>query len=98
MSDALIVAMDMLNKKTMKKRYQRRIFLVTDAGSPVNQSDWDIIVNYFKKMEAHLNVIGINFADEEGSNLLSFTFPLSIVHIKGHLWSFVQATGGGGFV
>eukprot|EP00026_Physarum_polycephalum_P002636 Phypoly_transcript_02644.p1 GENE.Phypoly_transcript_02644~~Phypoly_transcript_02644.p1 ORF type:complete len:733 (-),score=115.46 Phypoly_transcript_02644:534-2660(-) len=65
LSDALIVAMDMLNKKTMKKRYQRRVFLVTDAKSPVNQSDWDKIVDFFKKMEAHLNIIGINFLDEE---------------------------------
>ena len=60
------MAMDMLNRKTMKKRYQRRVFLVTDAGSPVNQSDWSTIVQFFKKMEAHLNVIGINFQDEVG--------------------------------
>eukprot|EP01105_Mastigella_eilhardi_P010054 TRINITY_DN2353_c0_g1_i3.p1 TRINITY_DN2353_c0_g1~~TRINITY_DN2353_c0_g1_i3.p1 ORF type:complete len:753 (-),score=192.03 TRINITY_DN2353_c0_g1_i3:99-2321(-) len=59
--DALVVAMDMIVRKTGKKRYQRRVFLVTDAGSPANASDLQVVVQQFNNMEAHLNVIGIDF-------------------------------------
>lgn len=67
-TDALIVAMDMLNRKTKGKRYQRRVFLVTDAGSSVNESDWTVIIDHFKKMEARLNVIGIDFEEDVGTS------------------------------
>lgn len=64
-SDALIVAMDMLNRRTAKKKYQRRVFMVTDGGMQgLNMSDYGTITEFFVKMQAHLNVIGINFADE----------------------------------
>ncbi len=83
--DALIVAMDMLNRKTKGKRYQRRIFLVTDAGSPVNEADWNVIVDHFKQIEAKLNVIGIDFEEENGIYFLYFNvtyFPYKETNMK----------------
>jgi hypothetical protein len=55
--DALIVSMDMLVKKTREMTYQKRVFLITDAGTPVNEDDLDTIINQFNKMDASLNVM-----------------------------------------
>eukprot|EP01094_Clydonella_sp_ATCC50884_P012155 TRINITY_DN2207_c0_g1_i1.p1 TRINITY_DN2207_c0_g1~~TRINITY_DN2207_c0_g1_i1.p1 ORF type:complete len:785 (-),score=247.92 TRINITY_DN2207_c0_g1_i1:306-2513(-) len=61
--DALIVAMDMLNKR--KGKCSRRIFLVTDAGQEVNRDAVDVVLKQFENMECKLNVIGVDFAEEE---------------------------------
>ncbi|KAF2069356.1 hypothetical protein CYY_009327 [Polysphondylium violaceum] len=63
--DALIVGMDMLIHKTEKKKYQKRIFLVTNAKDPINTDDLSIVKDQFKKIEAKLNIIGIDFTDED---------------------------------
>ncbi|KYQ93240.1 ATP-dependent DNA helicase [Tieghemostelium lacteum] len=63
--DALIVGMDMLIQKTDSKKYQKRIFLVTNAQDPINRDDLKIVKDQFKKIEAKLNIIGIDFEDEE---------------------------------
>eukprot|EP00727_Mastigamoeba_balamuthi_P013963 m51a1_g919 putative atp-dependent dna helicase (755) ;mRNA; r:181520-185343 len=64
--DALVIGMDMLAKRTCgKTAYQRRVFLVTDAGCRTVTSDLDLITTRFVQMEAHLNVIGIGFGPEE---------------------------------
>ena len=55
--DALIVGMDLLIRKTAGKRYEKRIFLVTDAGCPVNQDDLDVVCEQFLKIDARLNVM-----------------------------------------
>eukprot|EP01132_Coremiostelium_polycephalum_P004803 gene4803-5989_t len=63
--DALIVGMDMLIHKTDKKKYQKRIFLVTNAKDPINTDDMTIVKEQFKKIDVKLNIIGIDFTDEE---------------------------------
>eukprot|EP01102_Stenamoeba_stenopodia_P012456 TRINITY_DN3947_c0_g2_i1.p1 TRINITY_DN3947_c0_g2~~TRINITY_DN3947_c0_g2_i1.p1 ORF type:complete len:754 (+),score=228.50 TRINITY_DN3947_c0_g2_i1:208-2469(+) len=64
--DALILGMDLLQKKTDRKKYRKRIFLVTDAGCRTrNKEDVPAVLEQFNKMEAGLNVIGIDFSDEE---------------------------------
>eukprot|EP01112_Ceratiomyxa_fruticulosa_P013430 TRINITY_DN3779_c0_g1_i1.p1 TRINITY_DN3779_c0_g1~~TRINITY_DN3779_c0_g1_i1.p1 ORF type:complete len:745 (+),score=163.09 TRINITY_DN3779_c0_g1_i1:333-2567(+) len=74
--DALIVGMDMLIRKTTGKRYLKRIFLVTDAGSPILLSDDERkqLVQQFERMEAKLNVIGIDFFEEEEKRSENETF------------------------
>lgn len=47
--------MDLLNKKTGK--WQRRIFLVTDAGMPVNNDGLNLVVDQFARMDAKLNIM-----------------------------------------
>eukprot|EP01104_Vermistella_antarctica_P009440 TRINITY_DN242_c2_g1_i1.p1 TRINITY_DN242_c2_g1~~TRINITY_DN242_c2_g1_i1.p1 ORF type:complete len:766 (-),score=263.58 TRINITY_DN242_c2_g1_i1:75-2372(-) len=61
--DAIIVAMDMLIHHTSGKKYEKRVFLITDAGCAVNQADFSIVLDKFKEMECSLNVLGIDFAD-----------------------------------
>eukprot|EP01113_Clastostelium_recurvatum_P048652 TRINITY_DN8908_c0_g1_i3.p1 TRINITY_DN8908_c0_g1~~TRINITY_DN8908_c0_g1_i3.p1 ORF type:complete len:744 (-),score=183.33 TRINITY_DN8908_c0_g1_i3:59-2119(-) len=63
--DALIVAMDMLVRKTTGKRYSKRIFLVTNAGGPISLSDSERtdLIAQFEKMDAKLNVIGVDFQE-----------------------------------
>ncbi|GAM18435.1 hypothetical protein SAMD00019534_016100 [Acytostelium subglobosum LB1] len=63
--DALIVAMDMLINKTEKKKYQKRIFLVTNANDPINKEDLSTLQEQFKKIDVKLNIIGVDFTDEE---------------------------------
>ncbi|ELR21345.1 ATPdependent DNA helicase [Acanthamoeba castellanii str. Neff] len=63
--DALIVGMDLLIRKTAGKRYEKRIFLVTDAGCPVNQDDLDVVCEQFLKIDARLNVIGVGFEEDD---------------------------------
>ncbi|PRP79754.1 hypothetical protein PROFUN_12616 [Planoprotostelium fungivorum] len=69
--DALVVGMDMLMKKQQadpKKKYQKRMFVVTTAGDPISMDGMTDIVETFNKIDAKLNVIGIDFdePDEEG--------------------------------
>lgn len=59
--DGLIVAMDMINKHESTKKFQKRIFLVSDAGSTINNSELSVIMNHFTKMEAKLNIMYVLF-------------------------------------
>jgi ATP-dependent DNA helicase 2 subunit 2 len=63
--DALIVGMDLLIHNTAGRKFEKRIFLVTDAGCSVNNDDLEIVIDQFEKMQARLNVIGVNFAEDE---------------------------------
>eukprot|EP01133_Synstelium_polycarpum_P006600 gene6600-7664_t len=63
--DSLIVAMDMLIQKTEKKKYQKRIFLVTNANGSINKDDLPVLKEQFKKIDVKLNIIGVDFTDEE---------------------------------
>eukprot|EP01117_Protostelium_nocturnum_P014755 TRINITY_DN5645_c0_g1_i1.p1 TRINITY_DN5645_c0_g1~~TRINITY_DN5645_c0_g1_i1.p1 ORF type:complete len:726 (-),score=197.55 TRINITY_DN5645_c0_g1_i1:67-2244(-) len=70
--DALVVGMDLLVKRQQeepKKKCQKRIFVVTSAGDVINVEGLEMIVEKFTNMEAKLNVIGIDFdeEDEEGN-------------------------------
>eukprot|EP01114_Cavostelium_apophysatum_P020328 TRINITY_DN6786_c0_g1_i1.p1 TRINITY_DN6786_c0_g1~~TRINITY_DN6786_c0_g1_i1.p1 ORF type:complete len:724 (+),score=198.04 TRINITY_DN6786_c0_g1_i1:75-2246(+) len=65
--DGLIVGMDMLNRHEGKK-FERRIFLVTDAGSSINAEDLPTVVDHFNKMGSKLNIIGIDFKEENDQN------------------------------
>lgn len=58
--DALIVGMDMIinNAQSEKKTtISKRIFMVTDAGCPVNKDSLTVVLDQFKKMEAKLNIM-----------------------------------------
>lgn len=63
--DALIVGLDLLNKKTRDRRYQRRLFLVTDAGCAINTEDLDLVLTEMNSQNVRFNVVGVNFMDEE---------------------------------
>jgi ATP-dependent DNA helicase 2 subunit 2 len=63
--DALVVGMDLLVKKVGNRNYQKRVFLITDAGCDVNEDDLHTILDKFNEINAVLNVIGVDFADEE---------------------------------
>ncbi|KAH3742839.1 ATP-dependent DNA helicase [Pelomyxa schiedti] len=62
--DALVVGMDMIARKTMKKKYKKRIFLITDGGCPVLQDNLDVILERLNSMEIRLNIIGIDFDED----------------------------------
>eukprot|EP01119_Soliformovum_irregulare_P022025 TRINITY_DN7445_c0_g1_i3.p1 TRINITY_DN7445_c0_g1~~TRINITY_DN7445_c0_g1_i3.p1 ORF type:complete len:479 (+),score=143.12 TRINITY_DN7445_c0_g1_i3:105-1541(+) len=69
--DALIVAMDLLMKRQAeepKQVFQKRLFLVTDAATPINMEDTSQIVDGLKQMDAKLNVIGIEFTESDANS------------------------------
>lgn len=61
--DALVVGLDMLERKVGSRGYSKRIFLVTDAGGDVNKDDIARIVKTLKDKDIRLNVIGIDFEE-----------------------------------
>lgn len=69
--DAVIVAMDLFVKNGDAKA-NKRIFLVTDAGSPCDAAGLDQVVAKFNEMDCKLNVIGVDFAsvDADAEHLL----------------------------
>jgi ATP-dependent DNA helicase 2 subunit 2 len=69
--DAVIVAMDLFVKHGDAKA-NKRIFLVTDAGSPCDAAGLDQVVAKFNEMDCKLNVIGVDFAaaDADAEQLL----------------------------
>lgn len=66
--DALIVALDMIIDTTGTRKFQKRIFLLTDAGCPANADDVDAVAKEFRNRGAKLNVIAINFGDPGSSS------------------------------
>ncbi|EPZ30967.1 Ku70/Ku80 beta-barrel domain-containing protein [Rozella allomycis CSF55] len=63
--DAIVVATDMLIKKTKGKKFTRKIYLLTDANGPVNMDGFTDIVGEMKALEIQLTVIGFGFHTEE---------------------------------
>lgn len=64
--DALIVAADSLYKQTNKKKYERRIVLITDAEHEVDfdEHQLQIVLESLRNMECPLNVVGLDFEQE----------------------------------
>ena len=65
--DAILVAMHILHARVGKLRFQKRIFLVTDAAAPiVNDPDaMEAIADGMKRDEFKLNIIGVGFKDDD---------------------------------
>ena len=55
--DALVVGVDMLVSFCGKKKYNKRIFLITDGNSKVNDADLNDIVSTMNENEIKLNVM-----------------------------------------
>jgi len=63
--DGLVVASQMIDKHCGKKKYNKRIFLITDGQSKVgNPSDLKQIAESLKAAEIKLNVIALDFCNE----------------------------------
>ena len=60
--DGLIVSLDLIHKRTDKKKYLKRIMLVTDAGSEITATD-DIqtIIDQMKTMDVTLSIMYVSF-------------------------------------
>ncbi|OQR92390.1 hypothetical protein ACHHYP_03751 [Achlya hypogyna] len=61
--DGIIVALDLMIRRTEKKKYEKRLVVITDAASPIkNPADMDLICSMVKNMEVQLQIIGIDFS------------------------------------
>jgi ATP-dependent DNA helicase 2 subunit 2 len=68
--DALIVGIDLLSMVEPKKGVatNMRLFLVTDAAGEVNASDLEQIINKMVELRISLNVVGVDFAEEDSTH------------------------------
>mmetsp|Transcript_4343 Transcript_4343/g.8756 ORF Transcript_4343/g.8756 Transcript_4343/m.8756 type:complete len:588 (-) Transcript_4343:445-2208(-) len=73
----LILAGDILHKKTATKRFNRKIYLLTDAESELDMDEtehhFDLVMTGFERMEVETTVIGLDFKteadfDEDGND------------------------------
>lgn len=73
----LILAGDILHKKTATKRFNRKIYLLTDAESELEMDEtehhFDLVMTGFERMEVETTVIGLDFKteadfDEDGND------------------------------
>lgn len=59
--DSLIVALDIIVRDTQSNpkmaNNQKRLFLVTDASSPMNLDSFDIVISQMIKREVKLNIM-----------------------------------------
>jgi hypothetical protein len=64
--DALIVGMDMLIKHTGKRKYRRRIFLITDGEKEAKFDDKELktIIANMNESDTRLNVITLDFCND----------------------------------
>jgi ATP-dependent DNA helicase 2 subunit 2 len=63
--DALIVGIDMLARHCQKRKYNKRIFLITDGQSKTADiEDLKEVANNLKEAEIKLNVIALNFCND----------------------------------
>ena len=64
--DALIVGIDMLMSHTGKKKYRRRIFLITDGEKETkfDKQELKTVIKNMNETETKLNVISLGFCDD----------------------------------
>ncbi|GLE01304.1 hypothetical protein PINS_up010134 [Pythium insidiosum] len=81
--DGLIVALDLLYRRTEGKKYDRRLLLITDAASPIEDAaDIESVVQMMQQMDVQLQVVGIDFehtTDRIGS--ASASDPVKSEHV-----------------
>lgn len=64
--DGLIVGMDILLRHTGKKKYKRRIFLITDGEKETkyDKAELNTIINNMNETDTRLNVISLDFCND----------------------------------
>lgn len=61
--DGLIVALDLLFRRTDGKKYDKRLLVITDAAERITDAgDVDSVVEMMQSMDVKLQVIGIDFS------------------------------------
>ena len=63
--DALVVGTDMMEAHIGTKKYDRKIFILTDADSPINDDGLDEIIRHIQKCNASIDIIGLDFDSEK---------------------------------
>ena len=67
----IIIAGDVLHRRTSKKRYNRTIYLITDGFSQITDGfsgELEHVLSGLKEMNVKMEVIGVGFKEEEGSS------------------------------
>lgn len=66
--DALIVALDLINKHCGVKKYKKRVFLITDGekAAKTNKEELKSLIDQLNDKDIRLNTITVDFANELG--------------------------------
>ncbi|CAK4080421.1 unnamed protein product [Aphanomyces euteiches] len=60
--DGMIVGLDLIIRRTEKKKYDKRLIVITDAATRINNpADMEVVCNMIQNLEVHLHIIGIDF-------------------------------------
>ncbi|KAF9382159.1 ATP-dependent DNA helicase II subunit 2 [Podila verticillata] len=65
--DGLIVAVDMMSKFCKRLKYEKKIYVLTDACAEINKDDVEPVQGTLKEEGIQLNVIGTDFDSEDGT-------------------------------
>ncbi|KAF9433138.1 ATP-dependent DNA helicase II subunit 2 [Entomortierella beljakovae] len=65
--DGLIVALDMMTKFCKKLKYEKKIYILTDAFAEINREGVEQVMSALSDDGVQLNVIGTDFDDEDSA-------------------------------
>ncbi|CAG8663340.1 12940_t:CDS:10, partial [Acaulospora morrowiae] len=63
--DAISLAVEMINTHCRTLKYTKKIYLLTDGESPIDRSNREKIVEQANSSNVELNILGVDFDDEE---------------------------------
>ncbi|XP_065185037.1 X-ray repair cross-complementing protein 5-like [Sycon ciliatum] len=68
--DGLVVALDLLARETQGRKCNRRILMITNAGSPCSEDQLDAIVQGFGQLDCQLQIVGpdLDQDDDDGDD------------------------------
>ncbi|RHY26300.1 hypothetical protein DYB32_007757 [Aphanomyces invadans] len=56
--DGIIVALDLVIRRTDNKKYDKRLVVITDAATPINNpSDMEVVCTMMQNLEVHLQIM-----------------------------------------
>ncbi|OQS04042.1 hypothetical protein THRCLA_03685 [Thraustotheca clavata] len=77
--DGIIVALDIMIRRTEKKKYEKRLVVITDAATPINNpADMEVVCSMIKNMEVELQIMYESLFFEEVKEESIQTTALSV--------------------
>ncbi|ETV77423.1 hypothetical protein H257_08842 [Aphanomyces astaci] len=68
--DGIIVALDLMIRRTDNKKYDKRLVVITDAATRINNpSDMEVVCTMIQNLDVHLQIIGIDFGLSQDTKL-----------------------------
>ncbi|KAL4254498.1 ATP-dependent DNA helicase II subunit 2 [Abortiporus biennis] len=63
--DAIIVGVETQDRYLGKKKWARRIVMITDGENPIEIEDWEATIAKMNQLKIKLSIVGVDFDDDE---------------------------------